>query len=60
MATCDSPSDSPSYEPGTNNSELEKETTEPENDTVEPKEYSKKDKRLERLRQLRLRSVSTS
>ena len=59
MATCDSPPHE-SEEPGPTNDEdeEEKETVEPETDTVEPKGYSKRDKRLEKLRQLRLRSVS--
>ena len=66
MATCDSPPHE-SEEPGPTNDEDEEEketiepetdTVEPETDTVEPKGYSKRDKRLEKLRQLRLRSVS--
>lgn len=54
MATCDSPPRE-SEEP---NDEGDRETAELETDTVEPKGYSKKEKRLEKLRQLRLRSVS--
>lgn len=56
MATSDSPPPCESEEPGPSNDKGE-ETAEPETD-VEPKGYSKKDKRLEKLRQLRLRSVS--
>jgi len=55
MATSNSPpreTEEPSDDEG------EKETQETENDTVEPKGYTKRDKRLEKLRQLRLRSVS--
>ena len=65
MATCDSPPHE-SEEPGPTNDDEEEETVEPETDTVEPetdtvepKGYSKRDKRLEKLRQLRLRSVSS-
>lgn len=54
MATCDSPP----CEPTTDKDEEEKKTPEPETDTIEPKGYTKRDKRLEKLRQLRLRSVS--
>ena len=58
MATCDSPPQE-CEEPGpTNDEEEETETVQPETDTVELKGYSKRDKRLEKLRQLRLRSVS--
>ena len=38
--------------------EEEEEITETDADIVEPKGYTKKEKRLEKLRQLRLRSVS--
>ena len=56
MATCDSPPPPcESEEPGPITDEEDKET---DTDTVEPKGYSKRDKRLEKLRQLRLRSVS--
>ena len=63
MATCDSPPPCESEEPGPASDEGDKETSEPDCDTVvdevvEPKGYSKRDKRLEKLRQLRLRSVS--
>ena len=57
MATCDSPPQE-CEEPGPTNDEEETVTVQPETDTVEPKGYSKRDKRLEKLRQLRLRSVS--
>ena len=59
MATCDSPPPQESEEPGPTSDEGDKETSEPDCDTiVEPKGYSKRDKRLEKLRQLHERSVS--
>ena len=45
-------------EPEPSNDEEEKEIPEVETDIAEPKGYTKRDKRLEKLRQLRLRSVS--
>ena len=50
MATCDSPPPCESEEPGPATDEEDKETSEPESDTLQPKGYSKRDKRLEKLR----------
>ena len=56
MATCDTPPGEPE-EQGRATDE-EEEISEKVVDIVEPKGYTKKEKRLEKLRQLRLRSVS--
>ena len=57
MATCDTlPGER--EEQGRISDDEEEEITETDADIVEPKGYTKKEKRLEKLRQLRLRSVS--
>ena len=56
MATCDTSPGEPE-EQGRATDEGE-EISEKDVDIVEPKGYTKKEKRLEKLRQLRLRSVS--
>jgi len=57
MATCDTPPGEPE-EQGRATDKGEEEIPEKDADIFEPKGYTKKEKRLEKLRQLRLRSVS--
>ena len=56
MATCDTPPGEPEEQERA--TDEEEEISEKDVDIVEPKDYTKKEKRLEKLRQLRLRSVS--